>query len=207
MSIFILITAQVNAQYEDLLDDDIKVWTGMHVNKKVNSNLILSAKISYNTTSYLYSARFSDLGFKYSLPHNFRLAAFYRFVHFFEVEQMRIYTELEHRHQFKTSGFRLKSRLRWQHKRNTDYNLIEKHIRPMVSLSYQQPQWLLTPYVSSEFFLCYEPEVLINRFRITTGLRYSSIRFFYRYQKELNVTSKTEIDRQHTFNVSYRFNL
>lgn len=210
MSFSLLLSTQVRAQYENSLDDDVKVWTGMHVNKEIGDNFTFSTKISYHTTSLLYSARFSDIGFKYRLPHNFRLAAFYRFVRFFEAEQMRFYTELEHRYHIKHTGIQLRSRIRWQNKRNTYDDYLEQHVRPLVGISYKRPKWILTPYASSELFFCYKPAILINRYRFTSGLRYdlndmSGIRFFYRYQKELNTYSENDVTNHHTFNLSYRF--
>lgn len=196
---------------EDIPNEDVKVWIGIFVKKKITKNLSLCTKISYHTNSLLYRARFSDFGLRYNLKNNFKIGGFYRFVRFFEVEQQRLYFELSHKKGTLGNRLILKSRLRWERKYNTTNEYIEKHIRPRIQIEYNDPVWCFQPYISSETFLCYSPAFLVNRYRAEVGVNYgithsSDLRLFIRHQTETNI-EEYESASQTTFNLGYRFNL
>ncbi len=213
LPIFLVLPLFLCAQaMEDLPNENVKVWTGIFVNKKITKDLSLCAKISYHTNSLLYSARFSDLGLKYNLKYNFKIAGFYRFVRFFEIEQQRLYFELSHKKSVLNNRLIFKSRVRWERKYNTTDDYLEMHIRPKILIEYVNPvlgSLGFRPYCSSETFFCYRPDFVINRYRADIGVNYgitnaSDLRLFIRHQKERHV-EKNEIARQTTFNLGYRF--
>ena len=180
-------------------EQDFQLWSKLELTYKAHKkvSLALSEGFRLRENASLPSKSFTNLSLAYKHSKRLRLAAGYRFIQTFDLDQS---ISLRHRY-YADAVLRLKKkrwqwayRARFQHQVGLNHQ--ETYHRGRINLSYNLRKTPLDPFAAVEAF--YDFDNKLDKTRYTLGLSYPitktmETRCYYRVQHELNVPNPTDI--------------
>ncbi len=194
---------------------DARLWTAFSISKKFKDlELTLSEEYRRDENFSHTDKVFTELGAEYEIDYLKGLSVFsnYRFSRENDYETInydishRIDFGLNYKYKLDKIQFDLKTKMQIESaasdKNNPTYN------RSKLTLKYKLNK-SINPFVSYEFFYQLNDERVINRTRLSTGLKYdinkkSGIKLFYTFENKFNTNN---LQHNHIYGISYGIEL
>lgn len=218
----LLFVQKSHAQDEDL--NDLQSWNSIAIkyklNKKWSFELEESLRLKENISEI--DNYFTQLSAQYNITKQFKIGAGARYINkndnTGDVQGYENYFRfnLDASYKHNLQDFTLGYRLRYQNKNELGVETSEgdyanQHIRFKASAAYNIHNWKLDPEISAEIFNHFEEgeENGFDKYRITIGSeynmkKYGKVKFYYRYNKQLN---ETDPESQNVIGLKYTYTI
>lgn len=183
MGSFLFLTIPAAGQ-EVKVVQDMRLWTGLKIEKSLGDNLTLfiveEVRFRHNISEI--ASYFTEAGLRYRINKNFALEGQYRVTKDRQKDHSYRWLSrysLDLRYKGRVKFLSVRYRLRYQ-KEIEDWNifdqslLYEKYLRHRLMIRYENLR-MLKPYISGELFQLFEPGAIadLEYFRLILGTRFS----------------------------------